>query len=277
MSASAKHKICLVIGDPVAHSLSPSMHNAAYKALGIEAEYEFGAKRIVEDELAKFMYEVREKDIHMLAVTIPHKEAIMQYLDAVDNVAKEIGAVNMVLNKDGKLIGYNTDYVGAVESLRAVVALIGKRVSLLGSGGSARAIVYGLVKEKCDVTVYSRNKDSANELKKTFGCKVLPWEERNSMVADIIVNTTPIGRDNNVRPIDESVIHKGQIVFDINYNANGTSLLKLAKKKGTTAVDGLEMLLKQGMKQFELYTGIKAPEQAMRKALQNDKERADAI
>jgi len=277
MSASAKHKICLVIGDPVAHSLSPSMHNAAYKALGIEAEYEFGAKRIVEDELAKFMYEVREKDIYMLAVTIPHKEAIMQYLDAVDNVAKEIGAVNTVLNKDGKLIGYNTDYMGAIESLKGVTSLQGKRVAVLGSGGSARAIVYGFIKEKCHVAVYSRNIDTANELKGVFDCKVIPWEERNSMVADIIANTTPIGRDSDELPIAESVIDKGQIVFDINYNVNGTSLLKLARRKGATTIEGLEMLLRQGMKQFELYTGIKAPEQAMRNALQNDKEHADAI
>jgi len=276
MSTNTKH-ICLVIGDPVAHSLSPVMHNVAYKALGIEGQYEFKAKQVSEQELVGFMKQVKAEGIHMLAVTVPHKESIMQYLDDIDKVAKEIGAVNTVLNKNGKLVGYNTDYIGATDSLKAVAPLAGKRVAILGSGGSARAIEYGLMQEKCDVTIYSRNTDSANDIKKVFGCKVMAWDERNKSVADIIINTTPIGRDNDELPIDESMIGKGHIVFDINYNVNGTALLKAAKKNGATVVDGLEMLLRQGMKQFELYTGLKAPEQAMRNSLQNDKKHVDAV
>ncbi|HTB07020.1 MAG TPA: shikimate dehydrogenase [Bacteroidia bacterium] len=270
MATDAHKKICLVIGDHVGRSLSPAMHNAAYKALGIDSQYEFKLMRIAATELKQGIKEIRANGIHAFAVTIPHKEAIMQYLNEINDEARHIGAVNTVLNVNGKLIGYNTDYYGAMESLKQHVSLSNKKVAVLGSGGSARAIVYGLTKGKCSVIIYSRNTEKADELAESFGCKVKSWEQRNNLQADIIINTTPIGKEGEALPIDESIIQKEQIVFDVNYSVNGTSLAHAAERKGAVNVDGLEMLLRQGMMQFELYTGLKAPEQAMRNALKNE-------
>lgn len=272
-------KLCLVIGDPVAQSLSPAMHNAAYEALGLGAQYLFLPARVKDEELTMKMSEVRESEnIHALAVTIPHKEAIIKYLNELDETAKAIGAVNTVVKRYGKLIGYNTDYYGAMESLKKHTSLLGKKVAVLGSGGSARAILYGLSKEKCNVIVYSRNVDKAVELTNEFGGDVRDWALRNEVKdIDVIINATNIGREGKELPVEERVINSNQVVFDINYNINGTALLKAAKQKGAIAVDGLEMLLQQGMKQFEIYTELKAPEEVMRNALNSKVNHANAI
>lgn len=268
-------KICLVIGDPVAQSLSPAMHNAAYKALGIDSEYTFSARQVTSEGLADFIIESR-KGVHAMAVTIPHKETIIPHLDILDGMARVIGAVNTVFNVKGKLIGYNTDCSGAIESLKKHTSLVDKKVVVLGSGGSARAIAYGLVAEKSKVTICSRNKEKAKELAETFGCESTEWDKRNVVASevDIIINTTPVGTE---LLFDESVINKGQVVFDINYGLNGTALLNATKKKNAIAIDGLEMLLRQGMLQFEIYTGLKAPEEDMRNALQNKSSYAGTI
>jgi len=277
MATNSNIKLCLVIGDPVAQSLSPAMHNAAYKALGIESQYVFRAQQVKPEELGMVINEARS-NIHAMAVTIPHKETMMPYLDRVDDMAKEIGAVNTVFNAKGKLIGYNTDCAGAMRSLKVHTALERKSVAVLGSGGSARAIVYGLVNEKCLVTIYSRNADKAKEMAGALGCEYTVWEKRNDAAkADIIINTTPIGKDGKELPVEESIIHKGQVVFDVSYSLNGTPLLNVAKSKNAIVINGLEMLLYQGMLQFELYSGLKAPEEAMRKALQNKPSHARTV
>jgi shikimate dehydrogenase len=279
MVIDANTKICLVIGDPVAHSLSPAMHNAAYEALGLGSQYLFLPSKVTIVDLALKMSEVKESpNIIALAVTIPHKETIIKYLNELDETAKAIGAVNTVVKITGKLKGYNTDYYGAIESLKKHIRLNEKKVAILGSGGSARAIVYGLVKENCDVTVYSRNEEKSAELVNSFGCKSAAGEKINAVGnADIIINTTPIGRDSNELPISADLIKKGQVVFDVNYSINGTALLRVAKEKGAITISGLEMLLYQGMMQFEIYTGLKAPEEAMRNALKNKVSHANAI
>jgi shikimate dehydrogenase len=272
-------KVCLVIGDPVAHSLSPAMHNAAYEALGLGSQYIFLPSRVTASDLALKMSEVKESaNIHALAVTVPHKEAIIKYLNRLDETARVIGAVNTVVKEEGKLVGYNTDYYGAIESLKAHTELNGKKIVVLGSGGSARAIVYGLAKEKCDVIIYSRNIEKGKEITDEFGGQSMEWEKRNANLdGDVIINATNIGREGKELPLNEEMISAKQVVFDINYNINGTALLNAAKYKGAVVVDGLEMLLRQGMKQFEIYTGLKAPEEAMRKALNNKVNHANAI
>jgi len=272
-------KVCLVIGDPVAHSLSPAMHNAAYEALGLGSEYIFLPSRVTASDLALKMSEVKESaNIHALAVTVPHKEAVIKYLNRLDETARVIGAVNTVVKEEGKLVGYNTDYYGAIESLKAYTELNGKKIAVLGSGGSARAIVYGLAKEKCDVIIYSRNIEKGKEITDEFGGQSMEWEKRNANLDDdVIINATNIGREGKELPLNEEMISAKQVVFDINYNINGTALLNAAKHKGAVVVDGLEMLLRQGMKQFEIYTGLKAPEEAMRNALNNKVNHANAI
>ena len=265
-------KICLVIKDKVSHSLSPAMHDAAYKALGIDSEYTFLARQIKPEELEKAMQnELRASDICAFAVTIPHKETIIKYLDETDETAKEIGAVNTVINKNVILIGYNTDWKGAINSLLKHTSLKNKKVAILGSGGTARAIDYGFIKENCEVALYSRNKITAQNISEKYGCKIYPWENRDEATeADIIINTTPIGREDNTSPISIGSITEKHVIFDVNYKKGGTQLLNLAKQKNAIVIDGLEMLLQQGILQFELYTGLKAPEKAMREAIYNE-------
>jgi shikimate dehydrogenase len=223
----------------------------------------------------------------MLAVTIPHKETIGQYLDELDNTAKDIGAVNTVINKNGVLIGYNTDCPGVINVLKQHTELAGKAVVVLGSGGTAKAIVYGLYKEQLRVIICSRNIEEAQKLAAKYNCVALPWEAiGNAAEADIIINTTPIGRQGEELPLivqnlagRQKLDNKGkpkQIVFDVNYSTEGIPLLKETKKLGLTVIDGLELLLQQGMLQFELYTGLKAPEDAMRKVLQKTKHYENA-
>ncbi len=266
---SSEKKICLVIKGNISHSLSPAMHNAAYKALDLGSQYTFLAKQITPEELANAMKnDLRAPNIHAFAVTIPHKEAIIKYLDKIDETAKEIGAVNTVINKNVILIGYNTDWKGAMNSLLKYTSLKNKKVAILGSGGTARAIVYGLTKDDCEINLYSRNKTTAQNIAEKFGCNIYAWENRDEATnSDIIINTTPIGKEDNTSPISIDSITGKHIIFDVNYKKGGTQLLNLAKQKNAIVIDGLEMLLQQGILQFELYTGLKAPEEAMREAL----------
>lgn len=278
MLAERNIKICVVIGDPVAHSLSPAMHNAAYKAMDIESEYVFRSAKVTPAELGKYMDGVRTKNIHALAVTVPHKENIIQYLDEIDTAAKEIGAVNTVINKNGKLVGYNTDCPGAMNTLKHYTELAGKAVVVLGTGGTAKAILYGLCKEGLRIIICSRNMVEAEKLAAKYNAVAFPWEGIGNVAeADILINTTPIGRQGEEFPHiiqnlkdRQKLDNKGkpkQIIFDVNYNPSGIPLLKDAEKLGLIVIDGLELLLQQGMLQFELYTGLHAPEEAMRKAL----------
>lgn len=245
------------------------MHNAAYKALGIDSQYVFLARQIKKEELEKAIQtDLRAKDIHAFACTIPHKENIVKYLDDMDGTAKEIGAANTVINTKGNLKGYNTDWKGAINSLLKHTSLKNKNVAILGSGGTARAIIYGLSKEGCKVNLFSRNNQTATALAEQFRCHTYSWEKREEAASsDIIINTTPIGRDDIATPLPGEYINENHIVFDVNYKKGNTPLLNLAQSKNAITIDGLEMLLQQGMLQFELYTGLKAPEDAMRKAL----------
>lgn len=263
-------KTCLVIKDKVSHSLSPAMHNAAYKVLGIDSQYIFLPRQIKSEDLENAMqHDLRASNIAAFAVTIPHKEAILKYLDEVDETARKIGAVNTVINTDGKLKGYNTDWQGAMNALKKNTSLKNKKVAMLGSGGTARAICYGLSKEGCEIRIFGRNTHTTSEIANKFGCKAYPWDKREEAYnSDIIINTTPIGREDDNSPLTGTGITDKHIVFDVNYKKGNMQLLNLAKQKNATIVDGLEMLLQQGMLQFELYTGLKAPEQAMRAALQ---------
>lgn len=269
MAEKTRIKTCLIIGDPVSHSLSPAMHNAAYKALSIESQYIFLTKRVNPEELANVIKtDLHAPNIHAFAVTVPHKESIIKYLDDMDETAKEIGAVNTVLNNNGKLKGYNTDWKGAMNALLKYTPLKNKKIAILGSGGTARAIAYGLSKEDCKVALYSRNEKTASAIAKQFNCKLFSWENReDAYAADIIINTTPIGREDLATPLSVDGITEEHVIFDVTYKKGGTQLLNLARSKNAIVIDGLEMLLQQGMLQFELYTGLKAPENAMRDAL----------
>jgi shikimate dehydrogenase len=270
MKISAKTKICLIIGDPVEHSLSPAMHNAGYEALGIDNRFVFLGAKVKTEDLSIVIETMKKMSIHGITCTIPHKVEVMKYLDEIDETAKKIGAVNTVLNKNGRLIGFNTDWLGVVIPLEKITSLTGKKVLVLGAGGAARAVVFGLMKRKAEVTIFNRTHEKAIKLSKEFGCQVTNLENESEIRNfDIIINTTVVGMKplENKTPIPVNDLTEKQIVFDIVYVSRETKLLKEAKKRGAKIIHGNEMLLHQGTAQFEIYTGRKAPEEVMRKAL----------
>lgn len=263
--------LCLIIGDPVAHSLSPAIHNAAYRSLGLDGRFRYEARQVRPDQLAAFMQEVRAKGIRGVSCTAPHKVAIMEYLDSVDPVAAKIGAVNTVVNDGGKLKGYNTDWLGIVRPLEKITPLKGRKVALLGAGGAARSIAYGITSEGARLTIFNRTVKYARELAGEFGCDSAPLENPAAVKdADIIVNATSVGMAPNDAdtPLPEEYIRKGQIVFDSIYVPYETRLLKEAAARGAHVVHGTEMLLAQAAEQFRLYTGYDAPEDVMRRTLE---------
>jgi 3-dehydroquinate dehydratase/shikimate dehydrogenase len=264
-----------VIADPIGHSLSPQIHNAAYGALGIDAVYV--PFRVPADMLGSFIEDVPRLGVRGLSVTIPHKEAIARSLTKVDPAVKGIGAVNTVLFKDDDVVGYNTDYKAAMDCLERALGgtpggpspLKGKRVVVLGAGGVARAIMYGLERRGAKASIASRTRARAQVLAETFGGRVVDWPARHVSDAEIIINCTPVGMHPNV---DESPFHKSNlkpsmVVFDTVYNPESTLLVKEARASGCRVVTGVEMFIHQAALQFLLFTGKEAPEAVMRETL----------
>lgn len=268
---SAKTKLCIIIGDPVEHSLSPAMHNAAYKALGIADEFVFIAARVKIEDIGSVVKAVRTMHIRGLTCTIPHKTEVIPYLDEIDPIAQKIGAVNTVVNDHGILKGYNTDWLGAVIPLEKITNLSGKRVAIMGAGGAARAIVYGLVERGALVKIYNRSLQNAKDLAQEIGAQAGSLEELPEVEdADIIINATSLGMKPHdaESPVPKKYVKEKHIVFDAVYVPHQTKLLREAKEKRATIVHGIEMLLHQGTAQFELYTNLHAPIEVMRNVLQ---------
>lgn len=267
MSTNDK-KICMIIGDPVEHSLSPIIHNAGYKALGIDDEYEFIAREVKPEDLQGFVQRMREENIPGISCTIPHKETVIPYLDKIDQTTKSIGAVNTIVKENNTLHGYNTDWIGAVEPLVKVCDLKGSSAAVIGAGGAGKAFVYGLVNAGCRVTIYNRTLEKAKALAIQFGCEFKALSDQDQIKNDdIVCNTTSVGMNSDETPVDKANLHSGQTVFDAVYSPLKTRLLKDAEEKGARTILGTEMLLHQGFAQFKLFTGQEAPEAAMRKAL----------
>jgi 3-dehydroquinate dehydratase / shikimate dehydrogenase len=266
-----------VIADPVAHSLSPVVHNPAFGDAGIDAVYV--PFRVPVDTLGQFIEDMPRMGIRGLSVTIPHKEAIAKYLTKVDPAVKGIGAVNTVVCREHNLLGYNTDYLAAMESLESVLgtasddhanySLQDKRVLVLGAGGVARAIMYGLEKRGAKTTIAGRTKTRAQVLADAFKARVVEWAARHNVEVDIVINCTPIGMHPNVdeSPYNKSHLKPSMIVFDTVYNPESTLLLKEAKSHGCHTITGVEMFIRQAGLQFMLFTGREAPYQLMRDAL----------
>lgn len=263
-------KTCLIIGDPVSHSLSPAVHNAGYRALGIDKEFHYEARKVAADELAEFMDTVRPSDIRGISCTAPHKQAIMRYLDEVDPVADKIGAINTIVNDNGRLIGYNTDWLGVIEPLKRLATIKDKHVALLGAGGAARSIAYGLSEQGVKLTIYNRTPDKATALAAQFKAASAPLIGNETAIrdSDIIVNATSVGMGSgDASPLPRAALSERQIVFDSVYVPYETKLLREAAAAGAQIIHGTEMLVHQALAQFKLYTGYAAPEAAMRKAL----------
>lgn len=270
---NANTKICMVIGDPVEHSLSPLLHNSGYKELGIEDRFVYLGAGIKIEYLSDFLNAMRLLNIRGVSATMPHKLEVLTFLDEVDPVAKKIGAANTIVNEGGVLKGYNTDWFGAVVPLKEKTALSGKQIAVLGAGGAARAVVYGLVKEGARVTVFNRTVEKAREISDRFGADFKSWEEINMVSEfDVIINATSLGMvpGINESPLNKELINNKQIILDLIYHPLETRLLKEAIEQGAITIPGTEMLLAQAAGQFELFTGEKAPLVEMRKALEQE-------
>ncbi|KKW47957.1 shikimate dehydrogenase [Candidatus Kaiserbacteria bacterium RIFCSPHIGHO2_02_FULL_59_21] len=245
-------KLTAVLGDPVTHSLSPLLHNAIYEKEGVDAVYlAFG-----NPEVEPLIAAMRALPIHHAAVTMPHKQTIMPFLDTIDEEARAIGAVNTVINRDGKLHGYNTDVVGVAKALEAV-PLKGTNALVIGAGGAARTVVYHLSREGANVFVHNREEKQARELCDVFGCTVIGESEIAKREYGLIVNATPIGMrpDVDSMPVAAEMLHAGIAVFDLVYSPLETKLLRTAKEKGAKPTSGLIMFLAQGLEQERLWLG----------------------
>jgi shikimate dehydrogenase len=270
---NGKTKVYGIIGNPVSHSLSPAMHNAAFAALGENRIYLPFPVEDVQAALAG----LKALDIKGVSVTIPHKQAVIPYLDRIDPVAAKIGAVNTidVRTEDGRrlLCGSNTDWLGANRALENHLRLSGTRAVLIGAGGSARAIGFGLQEAGAEVLLCSRSEAKGRALAAELGCPWFPLAELASLRGEVLINATPVGMAPMVdaSPAPAAMLSSFQVVMDIVYAPLTTKLLREAEQAGCRTCNGLEMLLYQGVAQFELWTGLAAPVAAMREALLNRK------
>ncbi|MEZ0344388.1 MAG: shikimate dehydrogenase [Caldimicrobium sp.] len=260
------YKVFGIIGDPVSHSLSPAMHNAALRELSLKAVY--GAFQVKREFLKEAIEGLRALNISGVSVTIPHKEAVISFLDFVDEVSQKIGAVNTILNKEGKLFGYNTDWIGVLKSFEERgINIYGKRVSVLGAGGASRAVIFALKKGGAkEICIYNRTFDRAKKLAEEFGCMALPWEEVSKAEGDIIIQTTSVGLKSFESPVPQEVFKNFKVAMDIVYLPLKTKFLQDAERYCET-IDGLRMLLHQGVEQFKLFTGLNPPVKVMEKVL----------
>lgn len=264
-----------VIGDPIVHSLSPHLHNAAFRHLKMNKR--LIAFRIPRDALAKFMEDCKELGLSGLAVTIPHKEAILHFATQFESNIKDIGAANTLVYRDSNVKAANTDYRGAMDALASAMdigdhqrpALKGKTAIVLGAGGAAKAVAYGLVRRGADVVITSRTRERAAKLAESFGCTTSDWSARYNVWAEIVVNCTPVGMHPNVdeTPYDRHHLRPNMLIFDTVYNPENTLLIKQARDRGCTVVTGVEMFVRQAAAQFKLFTGEEAPLDVMRESL----------
>ena len=266
-----------VIGDPVRHSRSPVMHNRAFAETGFNGFY--AAFHVKPDQLGEAIRGMRALGFGGLNVTIPHKVAVMDHLDDIDESAQAAGAVNTIVLRDGRLIGYNTDGIGYVRSLKeeAEPDLTGKTIVVLGSGGAARGIVWALLREQpARVVLANRTAEKAARLAERFkdapaAVEAVPWEalRRVCAEADIVVNTTSVGMAPHTEetPVDPAWLRPGAVASDIVYNPLKTAFLAGAEARGCRIHGGLGMFVYQGAFAFEYWTGRPAPVQAMREAV----------
>ncbi|NVM38064.1 MAG: shikimate dehydrogenase [Candidatus Lokiarchaeota archaeon] len=265
---SVHTKVLCVIGYPIEHSMSPIMHNAAIRDLNLK--YIYLAFNILPRNLNLAVDGIKTFDIKGINVTLPFKQKIMKYLDEVDPVAQEIGAVNTIKNEGGYLSSRNTDAEGAMKALLdAGYKVSGKNVLLLGAGGAARTLAFMMAKDSNKMVIANRTEKRAeqlaNEIKRKFGINI---EGKNNSIrvlkeeakkTDILVNTTPLGMYPNIdkSPIPAEFLHKDLLVFDVVYNPLKTKLMKDANEKGCNTLGGLDMLVNQGALAFEWWTNRK--------------------
>jgi len=277
VNITSETKIYGLIGYPVKHSVSPQIHNAAFKTIGINAVYlTFEVKK---EFLKKALDGVKALGIKGLNVTIPHKVNVIKYLNKLTYEANLIGAVNTILNEDGKLIGFNTDYTGVLKTFETYkIDLTNKKIVLLGAGGAAKAIAFAIAEKASSLIILNRTKRKAVNLVKELNKKLKVNALGNSLTfkalknslkdADILINATSVGMEPNVNQtlVAKELLQKDMVVFDIIYNPLETKLLKEAREMGAKCINGVEMLVQQAAEAFKIWFKIEPPINEMRKA-----------
>ena len=262
---SAQTDLCGIVLHPAGHTRSPAMHNAAFAASGIDAAYV--AFDVRPEALGAAIEGVRALGLRQVAVSLPHKVAVMDHLDEVDERARAIGAVNTVTLKGGRLLGANTDWLGAVRALEREGSLAGASAVVLGAGGTARAVVFGLLERGAEVVVLNRTVSRARELAESLGAKDSgELAELARRPHDLLVNTTSVGLRSDSSPVAIDALRRGTIVLDAVYDPEETRLLRDARARGARPVGGKWMLVHQAAEQFRIWTGREAPIEVMAEA-----------
>jgi 3-dehydroquinate dehydratase/shikimate dehydrogenase len=264
-----------VVADPVAHSYSPLIHNRVFKADGLNARY--FPFRVNKSDLPNFIENCRELGVQGLSVTIPHKEAALEFCSQAETSVKGIGAVNTLVFDEKDVLGYNTDYRAAMDCLAELLQidknrerpLQGVTAMVLGAGGVSRAIAWGLRQRSAEVLICSRRFDRAQLLAAELGCRAVEWELRYEPKIHMLVNGTPIGMhpDLDSSPYDALRLHEYLVVFDTVYNPENTLLIKNAQRAQCRVITGVDMFVRQAAYQYKLFTGREAPVELMRKTI----------
>jgi len=262
---NASTQLYCVLGSPVSHSQSPLVHNLSFRKKKINAVY----LAFEPPDIAKGILSIRTLGIKGASITIPFKETIMAFLDEVDPRAREIGAVNTVVNRDGRLLGYNTDHKAAVDPL-IHHGIKNKTICIIGAGGAARAVAHGISEEGGKLIITNRTQKKGAALAAEVKGQFISMDQMDTIKTDIVINTTSLGM--YPHHLEESVfpaqhLAPGMVVMDVVYTPLNTRLLSVAREKGCTTIDGLSMFVAQAAAQFELWTGLKPDTQAMRDAV----------
>jgi 3-dehydroquinate dehydratase / shikimate dehydrogenase len=274
-SITEQTAVYALLGNPVGHSVSPHMHNAAFAALGIDAVYlpialETEELQFFIERFARLATRVMKWPFQGASVTVPHKITIAPLLDEIDAAASRIGAVNTIVVREEKLCGYNTDITGAMAPLEQLLDLHGARAAVLGAGGAARSVVAGLTERGASVVVYGRDPVKTWRLASEFNVEGRSLDETGPLQCDILINTTPIGmkgwESEEKMPVRAEALARCGLVYDLVYNPLETELLRTARAAGARTLSGIEMLIAQAAEQFRLWTGVQPPIDVMRAA-----------
>lgn len=258
-------KLYAVLGHPVGHSLSPAMHNKTFQFMTYNGMY-FAVDTINVNQTIRAL---KALDFGGASITMPHKESVVESLDELHGTARELKTVNTVVNDNGRLLGYNTDSEGAMIALKAETAIAGKKTLLVGAGGAARAVAYGLKAENADLAIVNRDVKKAEQLAELTGGRAITFDNMLLEAWDIVINATSVGMLPNVdaMPVPAELFRPGMVAMDIVYNPLKTMFLQMAAAKGCVTVDGLSMFVAQGARQFELWTSMTAPTPYMRQVV----------
>ncbi len=271
---TARTALCGIVLHPAGHTRSPRMHNAAFRALGIDAAYL--AFDVPPDALGDAISGVRALGLRQIAVSIPHKVEVMQYLDEIDEQARQIGAVNTVTLRDGRLLGSNTDWIGANRALERETVLAGKQAVVLGAGGAARAVVYGLIARGAAVRVLNRTLERAESLAKELGAEGAgSLSDLGELAYDILVNATSIGLRSDASPVPAEHLRADAVVMDAVYDPEETRLLREARERGAVPIQGKWMLIYQAAEQLRSWTDRDAPIEVLEKAFDSADNRSE--